>query len=68
MGVVSLIDFTALAHAYEMELGEEGIPLDTPISAAAVLADLARLAGVPTPWFLDIGDTPVPYPVAHQNL
>ncbi len=48
-------DFERLAARYVAELADEGIPLSAPISAAAVLADLARLAGVPAPWFIDGG-------------
>ncbi|MDP9352470.1 MAG: hypothetical protein M3P51_13165 [Chloroflexota bacterium] len=50
---MALLDFDRLAARYAQELAEEGIPLSAPISAAAVLADLARLAGVPTPWMID---------------
>ncbi len=62
MGVVALVDFDALATRYAAELREEGIDITAPISAAAVLADLARLAGVPEPWFLEAGAVPAPYP------
>ncbi len=62
MGVVALVDFDRLATAYAAELREEGIPITAPVSAAAVLADLARLAGVPEPWFLEAGAVPTPYP------
>ncbi len=48
-----LLDFDRLAARYAQELAEEGIPLSAPISAAAVLSDLARLAGLPTPWMID---------------
>ncbi len=47
--MVALIDFERLAAQYVQELHEEGVSVYTPITAAAVVADLARLAGVPTP-------------------
>ncbi len=47
--MVALIDFERLAAQYVQELHAEGISPYEPISAAAVVADLARLAGVPTP-------------------
>ncbi len=47
--MVALIDFERLAARYVQELHEEGVSVYTPITAAAVVADLARLAGVPTP-------------------
>ncbi len=47
--MVALIDFERLAAQYVAELRAEGINPYEPISAAAVVADLARLAGVPTP-------------------
>ncbi len=53
---MALLDFDRLAARYAQELAEEGIPLSAPISAAA---DLARLAGVPTPWMID--SEPVPF-------
>ncbi len=62
MGIVALVDFDRLATAYAAELREEGIAITAPISAAAVLADLARLAGCPEPWFLEAGAVPAPYP------
>ncbi len=57
--MMALLDFEKLAARYAAELQGEGIPLSAPISAAAVLADLARLAGVPTPWIID--GEPVPF-------
>ncbi len=59
---MALVDFDALATRYAAELREEGIAITGPISAAAVLSDLARLAGVPEPWFLEAGAVPAPYP------
>ncbi len=47
--MVALIDFERLAAQYVAELREEGISPYERISAAAVVADLARLAGVRTP-------------------
>ncbi len=47
--MVALIDFERLAAQYVQELHAEGVSVYTPITAAAVVADLARLAGVPTP-------------------
>ncbi len=47
-----MIDLDTLATRYAAELAAEGIPLHAPISAAAVLEDLARLAGQPTPTVL----------------
>ncbi len=47
--MVALIDFERLAAQYVQELHEEGVSVYEPITAAAVVADLARLAGVPTP-------------------
>ncbi len=44
-----MIDLDTLAARYAAELAAEGIGLDAPISPAAVLEDLARLAGQPTP-------------------
>ncbi len=44
-----MINLDTLAARYAAELAAEGIPLTAPISAAAVLEDLARLAGQPTP-------------------
>ncbi len=54
-----LLDFEKLAAQYAAELEQEGVPLSAPISASAVIADLARLAGVPTPWI--INGEPVPF-------
>ncbi len=47
-----LLDFDRLTTQYAEELQAEGIPLSAPISAAAVISDLARLAGVPEPTLL----------------
>ncbi len=47
--MVALIDFERLAAQYVAELHEEGVSVYTPITAAAVVTDLARLAGVPVP-------------------
>ncbi len=47
--MVSLVNWDTLAARYVQELHEEGVSVYTPITAAAVVADLARLAGVPTP-------------------
>ncbi len=47
--MVSLVNWETLAARYVQELHEEGVSVYEPISAAAVVADLARLAGVPTP-------------------
>ncbi len=59
--MMALLDFDKLAMAYAAELEREGVPLSAPISASAVLSDLARLAGVPAPWFVDEGYE-APYP------
>ncbi len=47
--MVSLVNWETLAARYVQELHAEGISVYEPITAAAVVADLARLAGVPTP-------------------
>ncbi len=47
--MVSLVNWETLAAQYVQELHAEGVSVYTPITAAAVVADLARLAGVPTP-------------------
>ncbi len=64
---MALVDFDALATRYAAELREEGIPIDAPVSAAAVLSDLARLAGCPEPWFLEAGAVPAPYPTEEAS-
>ncbi len=40
---------SAALGAYIAELQAEGLTLDTPLSVGAVLADVARLAGVEPP-------------------
>ncbi len=50
--MMALLDFDKLAAQYAAELEQEGVPLSAPISPAAVLSDLARIAGVPTPWIV----------------
>ncbi len=50
---MALLEFEKLAAQYAAELEREGVPLSAPISASAVIADLARLAGVATPWIVD---------------
>ncbi len=47
--MVSLVNWDTLAARYVQELHAEGISVYEPITAAAVVADLARLAGVPVP-------------------
>ncbi len=44
-----LLDLDKLAMAYAEELHAEGMSIHDPVSPAAVLMDLARLAGVPVP-------------------
>ncbi len=47
-----LLDLDKLAMAYAEELHAEGMSIHDPVSPAAVLEDLARLAGQPTPTVL----------------
>ncbi len=56
--MMALVDFDRLATMYAQELQAEGMDLSARVSASAVIADLARLAGVPAPWFIDEGYEP----------
>ncbi len=47
--MMALLDLDKLARAYAEELHAEGMSIHDPVSPAAVLMDLARLAGVPVP-------------------
>ncbi len=47
--MVSLVNWETLAAQYVEELHREGISVYEPVSAAAVVADLCRLSGVPVP-------------------
>jgi len=50
--VLTLVAAPAVAdaiRAFVAELAADDIPLDAPLSVAAVLCDLCRLAGLPVP-------------------
>ncbi len=59
--MVSLVNWEALAARYVQELHAEGMSIHDPVSPAAVLMDLARLAGVPVPSVASEADHPHVY-------
>ncbi len=60
--MMALLDFDRLAARYVEELQAEGLDLSARITASAVIADLARLAGVDTPWFIETEGNEPQYP------
>ncbi len=56
--MMALLDLDKLARAYAEELHREGMSIHDPVSPAAVLMDLARLAGVPVPSVASEADHP----------
>ncbi len=59
--MMALLDLDKLAMAYAEELHAEGMSIHDPVSPAAVLMDLARLAGVPVPSVAAEADHPHVY-------
>ncbi len=59
--MVSLVNWDTLAARYAEELHAEGMSIHDPVSPAAVLMDLARLAGMPVPSVAAEADHPHVY-------